>query len=65
MLVATRVPLRRMSYPVTPTLSVAALQVRAALVAVVGPAVRPAGTVGGWVSPEESVLPKTCISQKE
>src|SRR5436190_1144856 len=39
-----------MSYPATPTLSVAALHVRAALVAVVVPAVRPVGVDRGGLA---------------
>ena len=43
----------------------AATVVGPTLVAVAVPAARPVGVVGAWVSPEESVVPKTCISQKE
>ena len=48
--VPTRLPLTERSYPVTPTLSVAAVHVSATLVPVVAPCVRLLGALGGVVS---------------
>lgn len=55
--VATAVPSRSTSYPLTPMLSVEAIQLRPTEVAVAPVLFRPAGTVGAWVSPVESVVP--------
>ncbi len=63
--VATWVPLRNTLYPVTPTLSVEAVQLRLTWVPDTGVAVRPVGTLGGVVSgvPGSARNATSCITQ--